>query len=123
MKPEGGVYCCVQKALKTLNVAPLVNAGAALLKETTAIKRFRASPMSHKPAKMVNWLTRNAAPKQDFLEKGSLGHGNSGKIKVNNRRTFTSFRKVLKVEPFGGQTFGCSETNKQLAPSLRSFQS
>lgn len=113
----------MQKALKTLNVAPLVNAGAALLKETTAIKRFRASPMSHKPAKMVNWLTRNAAPKQDFLEKGSLGRGNSGKIKVNNRRTFTSFRKVLKVEPFGGQTFGCSETNKQLAPSLRSFQS
>lgn len=92
----------MQKALK-LNVEQLVNAGAALLKETSAIKRMQSVTdelLSHKTAKMVNWFTRNAALKPDSLEKRSLGHGNiSGKIKVNNSSTFTSFRKVLKVEP------------------------
>lgn len=90
------------KSSKTLSVDQLVNAGAALFEETTGIKWMQSITdelLSHKTAKMMQWFTRNAALKQEFLEKRSLGHGNiSGKIKVNNRSTFTSFRKVLKVE-------------------------
>lgn len=65
------------ESTETLNVAQLVNAGAVLLKETPANQRMQRVAdelLSHKTAKTMNWFTRNAAPKQDFLEKRSLGH-------------------------------------------------
>lgn len=65
------------KSTETLNVAQLVNAGAVLLRETPATQRMQSVAdelLSHKTAETMDWFTRNAAPKQDFLERRSLGH-------------------------------------------------